>query len=270
MNIKRNFPEPVEALLLIITIFGLILLVSSLIILGRDGALSTGMNADETLRLFFVFGGLFFLLVPLLYAGYKKYPVQPLFRFRGVPLPVIFYSLVLGLSVTVLSDELDRLINLVFPIPDWMLESMQPLKVQTPLEWVMVIFGAVLIAALSEEALFRGFLQNSLEAKGDVNRAVVLSSVSWTMIHMNPYWAIQIFITGMILGFLAWRTDSIIPGTLVHGLNNLLAILFFNLKLDELMLWYEFKGHVAPALLVICAALLVYALRGIQKQYQAG
>ena len=40
------------------------------------------------------------------------------------------------------------------------------------------------------------------------------------VISTNPFWAVQIFIMGVIIGFLAWRTDSVIPGIIVHALNN--------------------------------------------------
>ncbi len=99
-------------------------------------------------------------------------------------------------------------------------------------DWVLLLFGVVIIAAVSEEMIFRGFLQISLEKKGDINRAVILSSITWTLIHVNPYWAIQIFITGVILGFLAWRTDSAYPSMIVHAANNFLSLLFINMDIE--------------------------------------
>ena len=42
---------------------------------------------------------------------------------------------------------------------------------------------------------------------------------------MNPYWFIQIYILGVFLGFLAWKTKSIIAPLILHGLNNFIALL---------------------------------------------
>ena len=42
---------------------------------------------------------------------------------------------------------------------------------------------------------------------------------------MNPYWFFQIYILGIFLGFLAWKTNSIIAPLILHGLNNFIALL---------------------------------------------
>ena len=45
----------------------------------------------------------------------------------------------------------------------------------------------------------------------DITKAVLVTSLFFAMIHFNPYWTIQIYLLGVILGFLSWKTKSVIP-----------------------------------------------------------
>jgi membrane protease YdiL (CAAX protease family) len=267
-NTKKSFPEPVEALSIILVVFGaliiLLMLISSLFEIRIDPP-----DVEKEARYLFIFGGSLFLIVPLIYSGWRRYDIRNLFRLNRISLPVALLTVVCGIALAVLSDEMDRLLNMLVTMPDWMLEQMQPLHAATAGEWVMVLSGAVLIAGISEEAMFRGFLQVSLEQKGDATRAVLLSAITWTLIHMNPYWAVQIFISGVVIGFLAWRTDSLIPPILMHIINNLLAVLSLNLNLEAMMQWYLWNDHVAPWILLMALAALVWSIRTISAIYRS-
>jgi membrane protease YdiL (CAAX protease family) len=168
--------------------------------------------------------------------------------------------------VGVIGDELDRLIQIFVPVPQWFIDELQFMKAESGTEWLMLILGVVLLAAFAEELLFRGFLQVSLERKGDPTRAVLLTSLTWTMVHMNPFWAIQIFIIGVVIGFLAWRTNSVIPSIIVHGMNNLLSLIFYNIG-DQIP-WYLMGNHVSIYLLLPAAFVLVWCIRHLTALYR--
>ncbi len=265
---RKQFPEPVEALILILAIFaGLIVLLFLYTLIFGVGL--TPQAIQKETRYLYIFGGSLFLIVPVLYSMVFKYNLRRLFRLNPIPGRVVVLSLLTGIGLTVVGDELDRLINMIIPIPEWLLEQMQPLQAENNLDWALIITGAVVIAAVAEEALFRGFFQVTLERKGDATRAVLLSSITWTLIHMNPYWAIQIFVTGVVIGYLAWRTDSLLPAVIVHALNNLLAVLALNLiGKDESLGWYEWGDHVSPPVLIVGLVLLVLSLRQIGLIYR--
>lgn len=265
---EKNFPEPVEALVLILSTFAIIivlaLLASSFISLDPDSAQSFS-NA----RYFYVFGGLVFLVTPLVYSAGRRYNINTLFRLKEAPARVLLLSILIGLALTVLGDEMDRLVNLIFPIPQWIYDMMGPIRTESTGDLLLVILGGVVLAAAGEEMLFRGFLQVTLENKGDVTRAVLLSSITWTIIHGNPYWAIQIFLIGIIIGYLAWRSNSILPAIMVHGIYNLAGILLINFPDLAPGGWYEWGEHVSPVVLVVAAAVLVWSIRQVAFMYQS-
>lgn len=269
MSETRKFPEPVEALLLILAIFGTLILSIVLLAAFQDNDLEKTEQLIQNSRLFYIWGGSLFFIVPLAYARWRKYPIRSLFRLNPVPLPVILISIPIGLALTVIGDELDRLIGMLIDVPPWVYEMMHPLKASGFGDWVLILIGAVLVAAVAEEVLFRGFLQVTLERKGDVTRAVLLSSITWTLVHQNPYWAPEIFIQGVFIGYLAWRTNSIIPAVIVHGLNNLIGVYMLNRpQLAEQMTWYEWHNHVSPLVLVVALFLLVTGIRQLTNWYR--
>ncbi len=270
MQDRKQFPEPLEALLLVLAVFAVSILSIYILSVLNQSDLSKPQTIIQNARYYYIFGGSLFLIIPLLYARLRHYPLRRVFRLNPVPLSVILVSLPVGFALTVLSDELDRLLGLIITIPQWVYDMMYPLKAESLSDWALILMGAVIIAAIAEEVLFRGFLQISLERKGDATRAVLLSALAWTLIHQNPYWAVEIFIMGIFIGFLAWRTNSIIPSVIVHALNNFIAVWMLNSKPEESMGWYEWHGHVSPMVLVPAFFVLVWGLRQISAPYQAG
>ncbi len=271
MKKGRTFPEPLEALLLVLATFGVLIVFLLLFSIFSTSGLNQAQRAASGSRYFYIIGGSLFLIVPMVYARWRNYPIRILFRLNPVPLSVILVSVIIGLSLSVLSDELERIIALFVTIPDWMYEMLNPLRAEGTTDWILVLLGSVVIAAVAEEGLFRGFVQVTLEAKGDVTRAVLLTALTWTLVHQNPYWAVELFLMGVFLGFMAWRSNSILPGIMAHGVNNLIAMLMLNFSPEAgAEAWYEWNGHVSPALLIIALAMLIWGLRWLDARYRAG
>ncbi len=263
----RAYPEPVEALIVVLaSFFFLILLV---IVFGALSGAQEPVQMIENSRSIYIFGGIVFLVVPVIYARLRKFDLGLVFRLKPVPTKIVYLSVVNALGLTIIGDELDRIVELIVPSPEWLGEMLKPLHAQTASDWFQVVLGAVVVAAVAEEFLFRGFLQIALEKKGDVTRAVLLTSIAWTLIHQNPYWAIQIFIIGVLIGFVAWRTDSIWPPIIIHAIYNLIGVIFVNIDLSQTLSFYEWRGHVNPFVVLAGLVLLVGSIRQMNQVYRA-
>ena len=83
---------------------------------------------------------------------------------------------------------------------------------------------------------------------------------------MNPFWFIQIYILGILLGYLAWKTNCIFPSLILHSLNNTIAIIVSYGGLDETGFYVE-NGHINPILLGF-AFFLTYISFNKIKKYQ--
>ncbi len=87
--------------------------------------------------------------------------------------------------------------------------------------WAILIMSSV-VAGICEEAGFRGYMQAPLEKKHGAATAVIITSVFFTVVHLTHTWALpilpHIFFASVLLGILAWRSGSLIPGIIGHSI----------------------------------------------------
>jgi len=246
---QRLFPPRREALVVLLLTFFAFVGVSFL----GERALGKGQ---------ILLGEAFAVVPAYLYVRWRRYNPALIFRLRPVGWRLAMTSVLIGLALTFVADELDRLMNLLLPFPEELANLLQQLLIaRSFMDWIIILFGAVLLAGLFEEMLFRGFVQNSLEQHyGDVTRAVLWTAVLFAVIHFNPWWIVQIVLLGVFLGVMAWKSDSIVPGAIVHAINNGISVAIINAgeeKFDIL----EWHGHLHPLLLLAAIAALALGLR---------
>jgi uncharacterized protein len=86
------------------------------------------------------------------------------------------------------------------------------------------LIAAVIVAPASEEVIFRGFLFRGW-ARSDraVWPVIVVISVLWAALHVQYDWTgiLQIFVIGLFLGWMRWRSGSLLLTILLHALFNL-------------------------------------------------
>lgn len=87
----------------------------------------------------------------------------------------------------------------------------------------IIAFGA-LIGPVTEEVLFRGFLQPALKEIMGGMKAILLTSFFFALIHFNLYIFIQIFILGLLLGYLYEKTGTLVAPLSVHILHNSVSL----------------------------------------------
>lgn len=94
------------------------------------------------------------------------------------------------------------------------------------------IIGAV-IPAFSEEVLFRGLMQRSLEEEWSPSVAILTTGFIFGAIHLVPTSVVPLALIGIYLGFLAWYTRSLALPMLVHFFNNAISITALNITGQE-------------------------------------
>jgi membrane protease YdiL (CAAX protease family) len=90
--------------------------------------------------------------------------------------------------------------------------------------WLLWLWIAVVaVAPIGEEILFRGFLfRGWLRSPSDVWPVIVVSSLLWSLIHVQYDWYVigQVFAFGLMLGWMRWATGSTILTIFLHALIN--------------------------------------------------
>jgi uncharacterized protein len=87
-----------------------------------------------------------------------------------------------------------------------------------------MLAAAILIAPAGEEAMFRGFLfRGWARSPRSVWPAIIVISILWAMLHIQYDWTgiLQIFVIGLFLGWMRWRSGSVVLTFLLHALFNL-------------------------------------------------
>jgi sodium transport system permease protein len=82
-----------------------------------------------------------------------------------------------------------------------------------------------LLPAIAEEVTFRGVVLGGLRQSGSRWVAVVGSAVVFGLFHINPYHVVVATALGLLLGFVALESGSILPGILIHLVNNGIQVL---------------------------------------------
>mgnify|MGYP000891439286 CR=1 FL=1 len=206
------------------------------------------------------------MVIPaLLYVQSSHASFYNIFRIKPIPLSIVFPVIVLSLGTIIISDEIDRIIGMFFPIQNYIENLEDMVHFHSPLYTLILITATVILAPLSEEILFRGFLQNFLENHWkDITKAVLVTSLLFATVHLNPGWIIQIYLMGIILGYLAWKTGSVFPGFILHALNNAIALCSQNFSGDVESI-YIWKNHVSPFFILLAIFLVYTGYRSINS-----
>jgi membrane protease YdiL (CAAX protease family) len=111
-------------------------------------------------------------------------------------------------------------------------------KVKSPLDdltatpGMLALFGlmAVTVAPLFEEMFFRGFVQPLLSRTLGTVAGIGITAFVFGALHAPEYayawqYAVCIALAGAAFGWVRARTNSIIPGTIMHGAFNLASVI---------------------------------------------
>ena len=170
---------------------------------------------------------------------------------RTRPWMVLFWSVVAALGALIPSawvqEQMPELPNIVEQEFDMILQN----------RWGYLTIG--LLAPLSEEIVFRGAILKSLlnSSRLPVWGAIALSALMFSLIHMNPAQMPHAFVIGLLLGWMYWRTGSILPGMAYHWANNSAAYVIYNIYPDSDIMLSDVFGSTSRVLMAVGFSLLI-------------
>jgi sodium transport system permease protein len=147
-----------------------------------------------------------------------------------------YFALAIALVVTLnpVVNELRPLVENLFPIPSVIKVSLGQMMSQAPSLGVAVLIFA-LVPAICEEFAFRGFILSGLEHQHRTRSAILLAALLFGFLHVLLSLFQQLFnatLLGIVLGVLAVRSRSILPGIVFHFLNNALGVILSSVVSD--------------------------------------
>lgn len=197
----------------------------------------------------------------------------PKLKYLGVALilPLVLHPLAI--------EMLASLQHFFPPLPDGTQAAFATLKDKS-LPLVFVIAAFALVPAICEELAFRGFILSGLGRTGRSGVAIVLSSVTFGIIHMLPQQVFNATLVGMLIGLIAVRSNSLFPGILFHFCFNALAVLhgqasehFSKIDAQGVGLIYSMQDQTLQyglGTLAICAAIAMSLIAWLIREGGTG
>lgn len=108
-------------------------------------------------------------------------------------------------------------------LQDPLLPIISTLVGTAPVVWVF--FLLCVVVPIGEEVFFRGFVYGGLRGRWGAAAALVVSSLFFSVVHLQLVHGFPIFLLGVIFALVYERTGSLVPAIVAHAVNNLIAVL---------------------------------------------
>ncbi len=138
---------------------------------------------------------------------------------KKVPLLIYIGAMVVTLCFGFMED----IITYAFPMPEFIKDMFGEMGRKD----IYTFLTVVVVAPVLEELLFRGVILDGFLKRYNANKSILVSAFLFGLIHFIPWQAFPAFLIGIFLGWLYWRTRSIILCIFLHAFNNLMATLVY-------------------------------------------
>jgi uncharacterized protein len=224
-----GWPEIGKALLLLVLgSVGLMVIASGIaLVSGFDPATANGMSSP----LLFVMGlGIYLLLIGVVYwfavrrptSNWQQVGVRSFAAWWWPLLPLLALVQLAGMIV------INTQIAIFFTGGEFenpQIEAITGGMTLTPRDLFLLLLLIAIVAPIAEELFFRGMLYPVLRQRWSVHWAIVINALLFALIHFIPILLPGLFFVGLVLAWVRERTDSVIPGILLHCLQNGLVVL---------------------------------------------
>ncbi len=214
-----------------------VVMVSYSIALGL-GTLLSSNNMDFFFGVMGLSQFLFLLAPAVFFAQRQVHPLQDTFRLKPPKENIVYLWAFLALvGIQLFSNGIIPLQNSVLPeaLSNSFREMYSDYLVR--FRFLMgepnlynVFFGTLAIAfspGISEELVFRGFLQKGLERNLGFRAGLIITSFLFAFIHFSVETFLPLLLAGFVLGYFAFKTRSIFPSMFIHILFNASSIISY-------------------------------------------
>ena len=140
-----------------------------------------------------------------------------------------FLSLVMMLGMMLVSEFVVSLLPIEGEYWGAWYESFSQVMEDMGESTLAMVLTTVIMAPLLEEILFRGIiLKGMLNMKMNPKKAIVISALVFGLIHGYPWQATGAFLLGLVLGWVYYKTQSLLIPILLHAFNNGVAALMID------------------------------------------
>ena len=140
-------------------------------------------------------------------------------------------ALILILAIPIVVTIIDFLLTIIYAIA-WIGIFGEP-SPNTDLgtDWgsssidiAFLFLSVAIVTPIAEELFFRGYVLDAINRKHGDWTAIIWSAILFGLVHVDPFTMGQVFIGGIIYGWIRMRTGSLLPSIACHMMWNMLAL----------------------------------------------
>jgi ABC-2 type transport system permease protein/sodium transport system permease protein len=212
---------------------------------------------------------LVFVGIPLLLALFQRIRLDSGFGLRRPRFTALLSAIVLGVSLWPLAFEL-YFLNEALGIKGFHLSQFEAAReiarTLRELPWPLLVTAIGIVPGICEEYFFRGMLFGALRQTLSARSTILWTAVVFGLFHVvsgNAFLP-ERFLTsaclGLVLGWVRWKSDSIVPSMVLHSIHNsvLLALTHWEEQLKSVGFGIQQESHL-PITWIFASACAVCA-----------
>jgi len=163
----------------------------------------------------------------------KNHKNESAIAFNPFPLVILPMVVIVTLCMLVINIEITSWV----PAPEWLMDLFKNMMQDNIWGFVTVAVAAPIL----EELLMRGIVLDGLLKNYNPWKAIVWSAVFFGIMHFNPWQFVVAFLIGIVMGYLYWKTKSLLLCMIIHAVNNGTAF-FLSKSNPDAITWKEMLG----------------------------
>jgi membrane protease YdiL (CAAX protease family) len=149
--------------------------------------------------------------------------------------------------------------NLI-PMPESIKKAFMDFGSQTG---IFAFFLMVIAAPILEELIFRGIILDGLLKKYSSTKSILISSLLFGLVHLNPWQFVTGLIIGIFSGWVYYRTRSLSYSIIIHASANLSGFIMryfidFDSFMDDTLV--EMYGGLSNLIIAIIGSIIIVAV----------
>lgn len=247
---RPKFPTITQAWYITLIFFAVTIAIAGILTLLIKGSKDLTLFLGYTLP---------FVIIVVMALLFQKHDFEAKFTtlFRKFDIQIVPFLLLFVLGFGYASDYVTSLI----PMPDFMKQLFEQMLSFSIWGFILVCIAAPLL----EEILCRGIFLRSFLENYSAKKAILWSALIFAVLHMNPWQAIPAFVIGYFMGWLFYRTKSLLPSIIVHFLNNFVAYVAASMLGDDFEYGMMLSWQLNMALAVVGALIALFSVYRIRK-----
>lgn len=230
---------------------------SSQSVIGNDSFLLL-VNGLVSILSFFVVGFVYCKIAKIHFADILTFEKNKF----SILVPLCAMGLAIALAANYASDAVIGVFDFFGHDPTVDMEY----SVNNIYDTIIYYISIAVVPACVEEFAFRGIVLGCLRKYSD-SLAIIVSSITFGIMHGNFMQIPFAFVVGLILGFVVVKTNSLLPAIIIHFLNNSISVTFTLLSQSN-SLSSNTINIIYTGIMVLIAILGVISLAYLIKKHE--